>query len=78
MLKKYSKEAFSQLKAGNVEFINKLVQAWIVPRTLLMAALGLFFFTIISCSGWSLPVFLADFIAYSFRCAVNWRAGSLL
>lgn len=43
LLKKYSKEAFTQLKAGNVEFINKLVQVWIVPRTLLMAALGLFF-----------------------------------
>jgi cellulose synthase/poly-beta-1,6-N-acetylglucosamine synthase-like glycosyltransferase len=43
LLKKYSKEAFTQFKAGNVEFINKLIQVWIVPRTLLMAALVVLF-----------------------------------
>lgn len=43
LLKRYSKETFTQLKAGNAEFINKLIQVWIVPRTLLMATLGLFF-----------------------------------
>lgn len=41
LLKKYSKETFSQLRMGNIEFMNKLVQVWLVPRTLLMATLGM-------------------------------------
>lgn len=41
LLKKYSKETFAQLKMGNIEFMNKLVQVWLVPRTLLMATLGM-------------------------------------
>ncbi len=42
LLKRYSGEAFSQVRNGNIEFINKLMQVWLLPRTLLMAALGIF------------------------------------
>jgi len=40
-LKKYAGEGLPQLRRGNVEFFNKVVQAFLVPRTLLLALLGL-------------------------------------
>jgi cellulose synthase/poly-beta-1,6-N-acetylglucosamine synthase-like glycosyltransferase len=43
-LKKYAGEGITQLvKHGNVEFFNKAVQTFLVPRTLLIGVLGLFF-----------------------------------
>ncbi|WP_205499819.1 glycosyltransferase [Rufibacter psychrotolerans] len=43
-LKKYAWEGVVQLlKRGNVEFFNKVVQAFLVPRILLIGVLGLFF-----------------------------------
>ena len=42
VLKKYSREVFFQFRNGNVEFMNKLMQAWLVPRTILMTALVIF------------------------------------
>lgn len=40
-LKKYAGEGLPQLFRGNIEFFNKVVQAFLVPRTLLLALLGL-------------------------------------
>jgi cellulose synthase/poly-beta-1,6-N-acetylglucosamine synthase-like glycosyltransferase len=40
-LKKYAGEGLPALLRGNVEFFNKVVQAFLVPRTLLLALLGL-------------------------------------
>jgi cellulose synthase/poly-beta-1,6-N-acetylglucosamine synthase-like glycosyltransferase len=40
-LKKYAGEGIPALLRGNVEFFNKVVQAFLVPRTLLLALLGL-------------------------------------
>jgi cellulose synthase/poly-beta-1,6-N-acetylglucosamine synthase-like glycosyltransferase len=40
-LKKYAGEGIPALLHGNVEFFNKVVQAFLVPRTLLLALLGL-------------------------------------
>ena len=57
LLKRYSGEAFIQLKAGNLEFINKLMQVWLVPRTLLMAALGLFLLLSLFIPAGPAPVF---------------------
>lgn len=42
VLKKYSPELFFQLKNANSEFINKLLQAWLVPRMLLIALVTFF------------------------------------
>lgn len=43
-LKKHSAEGVRQLlRAGNWEFFNKVVQTYLVPRTLLIGVLGLFF-----------------------------------
>ncbi|PSR56661.1 glycosyl transferase family 2 [Adhaeribacter arboris] len=43
-LKKYFWQGFVQLiKSGNVEFFNKMVQALLVPRILLLGLLGFFF-----------------------------------
>jgi len=43
-LKKYSGEGFIQLfKFGNFEFFNKVLQAYLVPRMLLIGILGIFF-----------------------------------
>jgi cellulose synthase/poly-beta-1,6-N-acetylglucosamine synthase-like glycosyltransferase len=45
-LKKYAGEGFAQLfRNGNVEFFNKVMQAFLVPRVLLIGVLGLFFLT---------------------------------
>jgi cellulose synthase/poly-beta-1,6-N-acetylglucosamine synthase-like glycosyltransferase len=40
-LKKYAGQGIPALLRGNVEFFNKVVQAFLVPRTLLLALLGL-------------------------------------
>lgn len=40
-LKKYTGQGIPALLRGNVEFFNKVVQAFLVPRTLLLALLGL-------------------------------------
>jgi cellulose synthase/poly-beta-1,6-N-acetylglucosamine synthase-like glycosyltransferase len=40
-LKKYAGQGIPALLGGNVEFFNKVVQAFLVPRTLLLALLGL-------------------------------------
>lgn len=40
-LKKYAGQGLPALLRGNVEFFNKVVQAFLVPRTLLLALLGL-------------------------------------
>lgn len=51
-LKKYAAEGFEQLLAyGNFEFFNKVVQAFLVPRVLLIGVLGVFFLL-----SWVLPV----------------------
>ena len=43
-LKKYAGEGITQLfRFGNVEFFNKAVQTFLVPRTLLIGVLGVFF-----------------------------------
>ncbi|WP_207432151.1 glycosyltransferase [Sabulibacter ruber] len=43
-LKKYAVEGVLQLlRLGNIEFFNKVVQAFLVPRILLIGVLGLFF-----------------------------------
>ena len=43
-LKKYAGEGVTQLlRFGNVEFFNKSVQTFLVPRTLLIGVLGMFF-----------------------------------
>lgn len=42
-LKKYAGEGVIQLFKGNLEFCNKVVQAFLVPRMLLIGVLGLFF-----------------------------------
>ncbi len=43
-LKKYAFEGFVQLfRSGNFEFFNKVVQAFLVPRILLIGVLGFFF-----------------------------------
>jgi len=43
-LKKYAGEGITQLvRFGNVEFFNKAVQTFLVPRTLLIGVLGMFF-----------------------------------
>ncbi|MCC9138827.1 glycosyltransferase [Pontibacter silvestris] len=42
-LKKYAGEGVVQLFKGNLEFFNKVVQAFLVPRMLLIGTLGLFF-----------------------------------
>jgi cellulose synthase/poly-beta-1,6-N-acetylglucosamine synthase-like glycosyltransferase len=43
-LKKYAGEGLVQLvRHGNVEFFNKVVQAFLVPRVLLIGVLGVFF-----------------------------------
>jgi cellulose synthase/poly-beta-1,6-N-acetylglucosamine synthase-like glycosyltransferase len=41
VLKKYSPYLLSQLAKGNVQFLNKLAQAWLVPRMLLLGTLFL-------------------------------------
>lgn len=51
-LKKYAGEGIPQLLRGNVEFFNKVVQAFLVPRTLLLGLLGLL--TLGSGLGWVL------------------------
>ncbi len=51
-LKKYAGEGLPQLRRGNVEFFNKVVQAFLVPRTLLLGLLGLL--TLGSGLGWTL------------------------
>lgn len=51
-LKKYAGEGLPQLLRGNVEFFNKVVQAFLVPRTLLLGLLGLL--TLGSGLGWVL------------------------
>lgn len=44
LLKTYAAEGVQQLfRSGNIEFFNKILQAVILPRTLLAGALGLFF-----------------------------------
>ncbi|MGI4865600.1 MAG: glycosyltransferase [Janthinobacterium lividum] len=51
-LKKYSGEGVRELvQNGNVEFFHKSLQTFLVPRTLLMGVLGLFFL-----ASWVLPV----------------------
>ncbi|TGE28664.1 glycosyltransferase [Hymenobacter metallicola] len=42
-VRKYSGEGIRQLRRGNGEFFNKVVQAYLVPRTLLIGVLGFFF-----------------------------------
>jgi cellulose synthase/poly-beta-1,6-N-acetylglucosamine synthase-like glycosyltransferase len=43
-MKKYAWEGVDQLiRFGNIEFFNKVVQAFLVPRMLLMGVLGVFF-----------------------------------
>jgi len=42
VLKKYSPQLFFELKNANIEFINKLIQAWLVPRMLLIALVAFF------------------------------------
>ncbi|MGI4873806.1 MAG: glycosyltransferase [Janthinobacterium lividum] len=51
-LKKYAGEGLPQLLRGNVEFFNKVVQAFLVPRTLLLGLLGLL--TLGTGLGWAL------------------------
>lgn len=42
VLKKYTPYLLSQLVKGNVQFLNKLAQAWLVPRMILLAAIFVF------------------------------------
>ena len=51
-LKKYAGEGVPALLRGNIEFFNKVVQAFLVPRTLLLGLLGLL--TLASGLGWVL------------------------
>ncbi|GAB3636472.1 glycosyltransferase family 2 protein [Hymenobacter arcticus] len=51
-LKKYAGQGLPALLRGNVEFFNKVVQAFLVPRTLLLGLLGLLVIT--STLSWAL------------------------
>lgn len=42
VLKKYTPQLFGEIKKANGEFINKLAQAWLLPRMLLIASLLIF------------------------------------
>jgi cellulose synthase/poly-beta-1,6-N-acetylglucosamine synthase-like glycosyltransferase len=55
-LKKYAGQGLPALLRGNVEFFNKVVQAFLVPRTLLLGLLGLL--VVASTLSWALGLAL--------------------
>lgn len=44
VLKKYTPKIYYFIRKGNIEFVNKILQAWLLPRMLLLSALTLFLF----------------------------------
>ena len=76
VLKKYSPEFFVQLKNGNIEFINKLIQAWLVPRMLLIALVAFFLlvsFVIPYGPSIIIWVILSAILFFSLAIALPWK-----
>jgi len=76
VLKKYSPQLFFQLKNANIEFINKLIQAWLVPRMLLIALVAFFLLLSLIIPDGPSTIFwvvLAGILFFSLAIALPWK-----